>query len=68
VLRNSAVGKQVARGPDAIGVDTPIASDDYLRIFSTFACRARDGLVFGKVAQTTGFVSEVMILEKELAA
>lgn len=62
LLRNMREGKQVRKGVDSVGVETPIRSDDYLAMLPGYRLVERNVLPFG-FRTVDGYHSELLLLQ-----
>lgn len=64
LIRNSAVGKKVARKEGEIGVIEQVVTDFIAARFDEFNVLARESFVHGELSEDGGYQSEVMVLAR----
>lgn len=63
LLRNIREGKQVRKDKNSVGVETPILTDDYLKMLPEYELVERNVLPYG-YKTVDGFHSEILLLKK----
>jgi putative sugar O-methyltransferase len=64
LLRNMREGKQIKRGEDSVGVETPIRSEDYLAMLPGYELLQRNVFPYG-YKTVDGYHSELLLLRQK---